>query len=283
MVGVVMRVRTQQGELEQRVSRLERENRILKVASLAVLVVVGAILATSFTGGGAGEAGIGQFKQIDAGHIVIRDPDGQMRAWLGVAEGGARLIFFDQSGQQRMGIGMTKQAEPALGIFDVGENPRVVLGMLEGWPGFVFRDPQGKKRVAMYSRDEWTSMFFYDRRETKRAGIGQFGEAAAVNLCDDRGEDRVGLTTDRRGSSVSFFDVGRQKRAGFGILEKDEPALGLFDHEGENQLSIGAFSDKTAITLYGTNRIEIALEVPRTNSAVIQVFDPERVLRWRTP
>ena len=278
-----MRVRTQQGELEQRVSRLERENRILKVASLAVLLAVGAILAMSFTGGGAGEGGIGQFKQIDAGHIVIRDPDGQMRAWLGVAEGGARLIFFDDSGQQRMGIGMTKQAEPALGIFDVGENPRVVLGMLEGWPGFVFRDPQGKKRVAIYSRDEWTSMFFYDRRETKRTGIGQFGEAAAVNLCDDRGEDRVGLTTDRRGSSVSFFDVGRQKRAGFGILEKDEPALGLFDHEGENQLSLGAFPDKTAITLYGTNRIEIALEVPRTNSAVIQVFDPERVLRWRTP
>jgi len=30
-------------------------------------------------------------------------------------------------------------------------------------------------------------MFFYDRSETKRTGIGQFGEAAAVNLCDEPG------------------------------------------------------------------------------------------------
>lgn len=269
--------------IERRVARLERENRFLKGAGLAVLVAGGSILAMSFGGGDAGEGGMGQFKQVDTGHLVLRDNDGQMRAWLGIAEGGPRIVFFDASGQQRMGVGMTRQGEPALGIFDVGQNPRVVIGMMEGWPGVVLRDPQGKKRVAIYSRDEWSSMFFYDRREVKRAGIGHYGEGAAVNLCDERGDDRTGLTTDRNGSSLSFFDVGKQKRAGLGLLEKDQPALGFFSHEADPLLSMTGEDDEPAINLYGTNHIEIAISVTRSNAALLEMFGPERVLKWKAP
>ena len=178
---------------------------------------------------------------------------------------------------------MTRQGEPAMAIFDVGQNERAVLGIVEGWPGLVLRDPQGKKRAALFSRDDWSSLYFYDRRETKRTGIGIYGEAAAVNLSDDRGKDRTGLTTDRKGSSLTFFDAGQQKRVGFGIVSDDEPALGFFNHEGKTQVALAVIRDEPGMNLYGTNKVEVAITVPATNLPQIEVYDAERKLIWKAP
>ena len=79
-------------------ARLERQNRWFRVIAGLAVLAGGAALAMALSGGDAG--GVGNFKQIDCGHLVIRDTDGQMRAWLGVAEGGPRLIFFDASGKE---------------------------------------------------------------------------------------------------------------------------------------------------------------------------------------
>jgi hypothetical protein len=271
--------------MEHRLCRLEKETRFFRVASLLLLLGGGSLALMAFQGGGAAEdkSAIGRFRQIDTGHLVLRDTDGQMRAWLGIAEGGPRLIFFDAAGQQRLGVGMTRQGEPAMGIYDGGENPRVVLGMLEGWPGFVFRDPQGKKRVAIYSREDWGSMFFYDKFETKRTGIGQFGEASALNLCDDRGKDRAGISTDRKGSSLSFFDLAGTKRFGIGLLSKDDPALGIFDEDGYAQAAFETHGGNPTFTLYGTNQSAVVMSVSKTNGPQLQVFDAYHRTLWKAP
>ena len=266
--------------MEKRMKRLEREARVARWAAGLIAVMAGVFIVMGADGD---DKSIGRFRQIDTGHLVLRDADGQMRAWLGIAEGGPRLIFFDQQGQQLLGVGMTRQGEPALGIFDVGQNERVVIGIMEGWPGVVLRDPQGKKRAALFSRDEWSSLYFYDRRETKRTGIGLYGEAAAINLSDDRGKDRAGLVTDRNGSSLSFFDHGGQKRAGLGILREDQPALGFFSHEGNNQVALSVINQEPALNLYGTNMIELAITVPMTNAPKFEIFTGEHKLTWKAP
>jgi hypothetical protein len=268
--------------VEQRLKRLEGELRIFRWAAslMAVALVSLVVMGLDATDD---DKSIGRFRQIDTGHLVLRDADGQMRAWLGIAEGGPRLIFFDQSGQQRMGVGMTRQAEPALGIFDMGQNERVVLGIMEGFPGLVMRDPQGKKRTALFAREDWSSLFFYDKREVKRSGIGLFGEAAAVNLSDDRGRDRVGLTTDRKGSSLSFFDRGGQKRSALGLLMEDEPAFGFFTHEGVAQMALTVLKEKPEFNLYGTNGQEVAVSVMDTNGPQVTIFGDKRKLMWKAP
>lgn len=269
--------------LEQRVARLERERWILRGILLVIGMIIGGVLVSGASSGGKGI--IGSFAQVDTGHLVLRDTDGQMRAWLGVAEGGPRLIFFDASGQQRMGVGMTRQSEPALAIYDPGENSRVVIGMMEGWPGIVLRDPQGRKRAALFSRDDWGSLYFYDRRETRRTGIGQFAEAGAINVCDENGKERIGLTTDRTGSSLSFFDVGGMRRMGVGMMRKDEPALGIFTHEGETQVSLASIENVPSLNIYGTNKTEVVFgQTTATNKAPrIEVYGPERKLVWQAP
>lgn len=267
--------------LAKRINRLERETRLTRWAAGVVVMAVGAFFALGLKDGD--DKAVGRFKQVDCGQVIIRDSDGQMRAWLGLAEGGGRLIFFDHTGMQRLGVGMTRQAEPAVGIFDTSQNERAVLGIMEGWPGLVLRDPQGKKRTALYSREDWSSLFFYDKREMKRTGIGIYGEAAAINLSDNRGKDRAGLTTDPKGSSVCFFDRGGQKRAGVGILSDDQPALGFFNHEGENQVALTVLNNEPALNMYGTNRLEVAITVPSTNSPKIEIFGAEHVRQWKAP
>jgi hypothetical protein len=268
--------------VEQRLKSLEREVRIFRWAASLV-----AVAAVSFVVMGLesfdNDKSIGHFRQIDTGHLVLRDADGQMRAWLGIAEGGPRLIFFDQSGQQRLGVGMTRQSEPAVGIFDMGQNERVVLGVVDGYPGLVMRDPQGKKRAALFSREDWSSLFFYDRREVKRSGIGLFGESAAVNLSDERGQDRIGLTTEAKGSSLSFFDRGGQKRSALGMLKEDEPAFGFFTHEGIAQMALSVLGEKPEFNLYGTNGLEVAVTIFATNTPQMNVYGDKHKLLWKAP
>ena len=267
--------------LERRLKRLERDVRFFRWTT--VILVMVALMGVVMGLDRGDDKSIGRFRQIDTGHLVIRDPDGQMRAWLGIAEGGPRLVFFDTQGQQRIGVGMTRQGEPAMGIFDPGQNERAVFGIVDGWPGLVLRDGQGKKRAALFCREDWSSLFFYDRRETKRTGVGLYGEAAAVNLCDDRGADRAGLSADRKGTSLSFFDVGGRKRAGLGLLREDEPALGFFNHEGENQMALSVMRQSPSLNLYGTNRVEVAITVPATNLPVLEVFGAEHKRLWKAP
>jgi hypothetical protein len=266
---------------ERRLRRLERERWVWRGMAGAAVVAAGIMLVTG--AGGSDKGSMGQFRQVDAQRIVLRDNDGQMRAWLGVAEGGSRLIFMDASGQERMGVGMTRQSEPALGIYDGGDNPRVILGMMEGWPGFVFRDPQGHKRVAIFCREDWSSLYFYDRTETRRTGVGQYGEASALNLCDDRGKDRIGLVTDRKGSSLSLMDIAGVKRVALGTLREDEPALGFFDDMGEPQISLAALWADTGLKLYGTNRMEIAVSINKTNGPRVEIFGGGHKSLWQAP
>ncbi len=272
---------TMMAGMEERVKRLERETRFFRWATGLLAVVAGASIVMGVSQGD--DNSVGRFRQVDAGHIVLRDPDGQMRAWLGIAEGGPRLIFFDQQGQQRMGVGMTRRSEPALAIFDVGQNERAVLGIMEGWPGLVLRDPQGKKRAALFSRDDWGSLFFYDRREMKRTGIGLYGDSATLNLSDDSGKDRASLAADRKGSSLCFFDRGGQKRVGLGITKEDDPAFGFFKHEGDNQMALSVLNNEPSFNLYGTNRVEVAIMVPLTNAPIVEVFGGGRKSVWKAP
>jgi hypothetical protein len=251
----------EKGQLEARLERLERQNRRMRVALgvVAAGVVAGGLIAASFRDDKGAGAATSRLRIVEAEQVVLRDADGQMRAWLGLADGGPRLLFFDAAGQQRVGLGLSAQAEPSLGIFDGAQMPRVVLGMVDGWPGLVVRDPAGRKRAVLHAQEEWSSLFFFDRRETRRAGIGALADGAAVNLCDDRGRDRAGLTVESTGASLSFFDSRSRKRLGVGLVRSDEPAIGAFDASGLPLATLETPSAKTEWKLYGTNRCEAAV------------------------
>ena len=270
--------------LAKRLDRIERHNRGLRLALLACAAAAAGAFVAGYSfrdDAGAGGKAVHQ-RQVEAEQIVIRDADGQMRAWMGVAEGGPRLLFFDNAGQQRVGVGLSAQAEPSFGIFDGGQNPRVVLGMVDGWPGLVFRDPSGKQRIAMHTQEGWASLIFCDRDEVRRSGIGAFEKGAAVNLCDDRGRERVGLTLEATAASLSFFDSKKQKRLGLGIVRDDEPALGFFDDLGRPRAVLTSAADKSDFSLYGTNGVQATVSSSAAGPRM-QLLGTDGKPTWKAP
>ena len=84
------------GHLVERVDRLERENRRLKVVG----TVAAALLATVITMGQASRA-----KVVEAESFVVRDQTGAARVVMGTGSGGAgEISVIDGSGKARVAI-----------------------------------------------------------------------------------------------------------------------------------------------------------------------------------
>lgn len=268
----------------ERIERLERQNRRLTWLLVGLFPLMALLGVMGFTSAEEQLQGMKnlQVRQLETERLVIRDANGFLRGWLGIAEDGTRLVFYDTNGRQRAGFGMTQRNEPAMAIFDMNQQPRIVMGIADGWPGLVIRDDSGLKRIALQTQSDWATLFFFDKREHKRAGIGLAKEAAAVNLLDEYSVDRAGLTVDENGSSLVFFDRMGVKRAGLGLMKEDSPALGFFEKSGELRLGMSVLPGGTEMAVYGTNRIEAVMRVT-TNLPTFEIFGPDRELKWKAP
>ena len=119
-----------------RLEKLARQNRRLKIFGALILVVLGVILATQayvllrvYSPGLAVE------------DLVLRDPKGKIRAMLGVADGQVRLDLRDPEGHRRATLGLGDDGSPGLAFFDREQRVRAELNLgPDGDPKFTLRD-----------------------------------------------------------------------------------------------------------------------------------------------
>ncbi len=95
--------------MEERLNRLERENRRLKRAGGVVLGVIAVLLLMGHV--------VGE-KVVEAERFVLLDSSGQPRAVLAVAEGGSGLYLYDNTGKLRAGLVGGSADETALTLYD---------------------------------------------------------------------------------------------------------------------------------------------------------------------
>ena len=113
------------GSLQERVERLEAQNRQLKSVGLAVLLLLG---ASMLMGQSAGDKG-----KIEAQELVLRDADGRLMASLGTLKQygmtmGPALRFYDSDGKVRASFGFPDgSALPSLNFFNGDETLRTRL------------------------------------------------------------------------------------------------------------------------------------------------------------
>ena len=127
--------------LENRVERLERQNRTLKLGAVLVLVVLGGVLL------------MGQAPQLNtsdelrARKFTLVDDAGKTRAALDMYEKEPRLVLFDEAGKGRIGLDMVEN-EPRLVLCDKAETMRVVLSVsqeqIREEPSLVLYDKKGR-------------------------------------------------------------------------------------------------------------------------------------------
>ncbi len=85
----------EQGPIIDRLERLERQNRRMKLTGLATLVVVGAFLLM-------GQASLsGTLSEVRARRFVLQDSRGRERAALDINSGAPGLVLLDANGKPR--------------------------------------------------------------------------------------------------------------------------------------------------------------------------------------
>ncbi len=152
--------------LTQRLDRLERENRRLKVAGAILLLALAAVGA------------MGQMtpravpKVVEAERFVLRDTKGNILAIMGTEASGTSLSLYDQKGKPRAWLGVTADGAPVLALFDQNGKDRagLVLGA-DGTPALALLDQNGKRRAVLSTLVDGTpGLLFADQNE--RAGQG---------------------------------------------------------------------------------------------------------------
>jgi len=126
-----------------RLSRLERQNRRMKLGMVAMLVLV------------VGLASVAAYRPrvVEANEFVLRDERGRLRAHLGFPRGGGRprLGFYDTKGRLRARLGFSRrQRGPALEFRDAQGRSRVSLWFHPLFDaGLAFSDESGEWRLSM--------------------------------------------------------------------------------------------------------------------------------------
>ena len=122
-----------------RLEKLARQYRRLKLFGALILGLLGVILATQayvlfrpHSPGSAGEA------------LVVRDPNGNIRASLGNTGDKVGLDLWDAQGHRRATLGLGAEGVPGLAFYDQEQRVRAELNLgPDGEPKFTLRDQRG--------------------------------------------------------------------------------------------------------------------------------------------
>src|SRR5215471_10941732 len=143
--------------LLERLEKLERSNRRLKLAGLALVVALAAI-------GVMGQARP-PLQTVEAQEFVVKDAGGVVRARLGASQSAASLNLFHEGGRAHLAVSDAAGKVKALLLLSpetVGlylspvdatgppKSPRVVFEVLnQGTGGFAFYDRNGQTRMLL--------------------------------------------------------------------------------------------------------------------------------------
>ena len=130
-------------DLAQRVEKLEKANRRLKLAGVLALALVGCLLLL----------GVASPKRtVEAEAFVLRDANGKLRALLAVAAEGPGLSFIDANEKQRMLLEVSAEG-PLVSLRDANGKSRMALGVLgdglDAKTALILYDSNRKARMTL--------------------------------------------------------------------------------------------------------------------------------------
>lgn len=136
--------------IEQRLQRLETENRRLKRAGLVLLLFPALfVLMGQATPDKAQDENV-----LRASRFVLTDADGHERGVFGLrTDGQPYLKFLDPNGKTRIQLYVAEKSS-ALHFFDADGVPRIELARAEGGPILNFIGEDSASRVALSAGEE---------------------------------------------------------------------------------------------------------------------------------
>jgi hypothetical protein len=189
--------------LQQRMERIEKQNRCLKSFMVALVL---SIVALAVIGAKAGP-GDGHFRQIIAEGISIVDGAGQEVILIGFGkEEGTGIRILNKAGKRVVGIGIAGEEEGSgILIADKEGRPRIGLGMDEGLPSLAMVNEKGKKIMAMGGDERGYGLVVMDGNEVERVGLGFKEGNTGVVIYDDNGQYVRGMIRQKNGVNYSSY------------------------------------------------------------------------------
>jgi len=249
--------------LVQRMDRLERQNRRMKLAAVLMLVGIAAVI-------GMGQAGFGKQRIITAEQFILQDKNGNPRGGLYVRpDGSASLGITDSKEKPRFLVTVKPNGDPslsmsgekqellaltpsAIGLQDREGNPRILLAeQLNGGASLNIYQKNGQ-RIALTS----SGLVSRDRKDTIRY--------ATITL--PNGTTRLKISGENNQTMELWHDSITFKkddkiRATLWLQDNGDPVLKFVDN-------------------YGKSRLNLLLE---KGTPIIGIFNESEKLTWTAP
>jgi hypothetical protein len=162
-----------------RLEKVERQNRRLRGAGIAVFVLAAAGLLM-------GQA-MPKARIVEAEGFQLKDGQGMVRAELVVDKDGPGLHLRDDNGKERAELVALHKAGAELVLRDEDGQGRVWLTALEGGAGLDLED-HGNTRVHLYTRAGGTSLVLSDEKGQGRAKLDVTKDRTWLALFDEKGK-----------------------------------------------------------------------------------------------
>ena len=148
---------TQTDAITQRLERLERGNRGWKILGSAAV----AILGLTFLIGAAGGKGSEILEEVRATKFVVVDENENRWGELTVSQGTPALNLFDVSGERRLVL-TVDSGRLAFGLLDANGNTLVAISIAPEIQGLAIADRNGRPRLAMGVKRAGPGLTFFD-------------------------------------------------------------------------------------------------------------------------
>jgi hypothetical protein len=142
--------------LAQRLEKVEQQNRRLRGAGIAVVVLAAAGLLM-------GQA-MPRAQTVEAREFILRGAEGKVRADLVAFKDGLALTLLDESGKSRATLAVDKPG-PRLSLYDENGKPRARLAVYEDGPALILLDENGMFRVSLLVRKAGPMLLLHDEND----------------------------------------------------------------------------------------------------------------------
>jgi hypothetical protein len=263
--------------VEERLERLEKENRRLKYLLFSLLFLVAGVFFM-----GATTKKVSSIPdEIKAHKFTLVDKDGEVRGewnegslglWdkgknslmiLGCGDGGPLLGLYDkekdsvvlnvvggaadiicsQERKPRM-ILSTGKGEPTLTLFGEGGEGVIALGMGKDFGLSILKGREG----VVLGLEKGPALTLLEEGG-KRAVLSATEEGSGLGLFDKYQNMRVGLAAGKEGSTLTFSNEKGKQDVEL-VASKEGSILDLADEEGKRKAMLGVLNEEGCIGLY---------------------------------
>jgi hypothetical protein len=247
--------------LAERVARLEKSNRAMKLIVAVAILAMAAMSSTpqllaktkSVTRMFALDATTITSQTITAQQINLVNGTGQIAAVLGTSPTGAGLVFVDQSGKWLLALGDNQnggKTSAGLVAFDgnaalAGNGvPRAVLGVSGDGAALVALNGAGQPALVSGVNADGTGSgsFALDGNGYARAGFGNGGNGAGIFAKDSNNVTRyvAGVGGDgAQAGAITFDATGKPQLALGGAGDASSAGMVAVDATGQDRFDAG--------------------------------------------